>query len=156
MDKFTYFCSIFVPSVIIWQFFFTFLYSESKYQKYKFRCALDNIYSHNMSNTPSGKPPVEFKVCYRNKEFAVGVLKSDIEVHNMPRYATYQIFINGEEVACYHRLKNIAGAYYYEAMNRRHENEVTSIIYAANKKIKKLTKATRGVADGYTEYSYFK
>jgi hypothetical protein len=113
-----------------------------------------------MTNTPSGHPPAEFKVCYRNKEFTVGILKSDIEVHNMPRYTTYQIFINGNEAGCYHKMKKSdlrSGYYYsYEEINKRHRQEVAAIIYAANSLLKQQAKPKKEKKDGYTEYSYFK
>jgi hypothetical protein len=73
------------------------------------------------------------------------------------QYSTYEIFINGNKAAIYHRLEHMwMSSYYFEAVNKRHRDEVESIIYAGVKVINKLNKPVKEKKDGYTEYSYFK
>ena len=148
MNIFTEICLMVVPNAIIWCFFFTFCMTDSKYQLYRFRKALDTIGEH-LDNSSA----MELNIIHKNKKFAISIVKSEIN----SQYSTYEIFINGNKAAIYHQLKHMwMSSYYFEEVNKRHRDEVESIIYAGAKVIKKLNKPVKEKKDGYTEYSYFK
>lgn len=156
MDIFTEICLMVAPSAIVWHLFGFFVFDESRYQKYRFRKALDRIYEYIMNNTQANHPPISLNIIYKNKKFAVGIIKTEVTDY----YSTYQIFINGDEAGCYHKMKKSylrSGYYYaYEEINKRHRTEVYAIIYAAVKVLKDQEKPKKEKNDGYTEYSYFK
>jgi hypothetical protein len=153
MGLFTDICLMVVPSALVWHFFFLFCVDDSKYQKYRLRKAIENIHSYTTSNTERGHAPTEFNIIYKNKKFSIGIIVN--EVNN--RYYTYDIYINGDQAATYHRMRHAAcSSYYFEEINRRHKDEVTSIIFAANKVLKQHAKPKKEKTDGYSEYSYFK
>jgi hypothetical protein len=109
-----------------------------------------------MSNTQANHPPIEINIIYKNKKFAVGIIKTEVSSY----YSTYKIFINGNEAGCYHKMKKsylqCGYQYSYEEVNKRHRQEVTAIIYAAYSLLKQKEKPKKEKKDGYTEYSYFK
>lgn len=86
-------------------------------------------------NTKEGSAPCSVEVIYRNKLFNVGIL---FERTN-GRYGLYRIFINGEEAAKYHVLREYCGGYHctLEPVNNREENEVEKIVFAVVKTLKK-------------------
>ena len=148
MSIFTDICLIVVPSAIVWSIFFTFCATDSKYQLYRFRKALDKIDEHLNHNTA-----MELNIIHKNKKFAISIVKSKVN----SQYSTYEIFINGNKAAIYHQLQHLwMSSYYFEAVNKRHRDEVESIIYAGVRVINKLNKPVKEKKDGYTEYSYFK
>ena len=148
MNIFTEICLVVVPSAIIWCFFFTLCTTDSKYQLYRFRKALDNIGDHLDRSSE-----MELNIIHKNKKFAISIVKSDVNSH----YSTYEIFINGNKAAIYHQLMHMwMSSYHFEEVNKRHRDEVESIIYAGAKIINKLNKPVKEKKDGYTEYSYFK
>jgi hypothetical protein len=156
MNIFTEICLYVLPTVLIWHLFAIFFFDDSKFQKYRFRKALDQIHEYIMNNTQANHPPIEMNIIYKNKKFAIGIIKTEVNNH----YATYQIFINGSEAACYHKMKKSdlrSGYYYaYEEINKRHRNEVSAIVYAACSLLKQKDKPKKEKKNGYTEYSYFK
>ena len=153
MDKFVYIYTIIFVNIVFWHITLLFLSNDSKFQKARFRRAIDKIHEHIMNNTEKSHPPIELNIIYKNKKFAVGIIKDEVGYY----YSTYHIFINGEEAGCYHYLHGIGyNAYYFEAINRRHRHEVEAIIYAAANLLKRDAKAKKEKKDGYTEYSYFK
>jgi hypothetical protein len=153
MSVFTDICLVVVPSAIAWLFFFTFCATDSPVQKRRFRKAVENILEYISNHTKGGCPPTELSLIHKNKKFTIGIIKTDTNSH----YSTYRIFINGDEAAVYHRLEHMwASSYYFEAVNKRHRDEVESIIYAGNKVLKSMSKPKKEKKDGYTEYSYFK
>lgn len=155
MSTFTEICLCAVPTALVWHLFAFFFFDESRYQKWRFRNALDRIYDYIMNNTQANHPPIALNIIYKNKKFAIGIIKTEVSSH----YSTYQIFINGDEAGCYHKMKKSylrSGYYYaYDEVNKRHRTEVASIIYAATKVLKDMEKPKKVKNDGYTEYSYF-
>lgn len=147
MTTFIQICVTLVCSAIIWRFFFTFCASDSTYQLYRFRKALDSICEHlDLSSD------MELNIIHKNKKFAISIVKSNINNH----YSTYEIFINGNKAAIYHRLEHMwMSSYHFEEVNKRHRDEVESIIYAGVKAINKFNNPAKEKKDGYTEYSYF-
>lgn len=153
MDLFTDICLIMMPSVLVWHFFFLFCAEDSRYQKHRLRKAIEYINSYIISNTLDGHIPIEFNIIHKNKKFSIGIIVKEINNH----YYTYDIYINGDQAATYHRLKHLTcNSYYFEEVNRRHKGEVISIIFAANKVLKQQAKPKKEKTDGYSEYSYFK
>ena len=153
MNTFITICLYILFTGVIWQLSMLFLYSDSRFQKRRFRIALDRICEYITNNTKKNHPPVEMNIIYKNKKFAVGIIKEEVNYH----YSTYRIFINGDEAACYHQLKHMySNSYHFEEINKRHRNEVEAIIYAANTVLKQAGKPKKEKKDGYTEYSYFK
>ena len=156
MNIFTEICLYILPTTLIWHLFGFFVFDESKYQKYRFRKALDQIHEYIMNNTQANHPPIELNIIYKNKKFAVGIIKTEVSNY----YSTYQIFINGDEAGRYHKMKKsyLCSGYHYsfEEVNKRHRQEVTAIIYAANRLLKQRDKPKKEKKNGYTEYSYFK
>jgi hypothetical protein len=153
MDLFTDICLMIVPSALVWHFFFLFCADDSRYQKHRLRKAIENINSYITANTPSGHAPIEFNIIHKNKKFSIGIIVKEMN----DRYYTYDIYINGDQAATYHRLRHLTcSSYYFEEVNRRHKGEVISIILAANKALKQREKPKKEKTDGYSEYSYFK
>lgn len=153
MDKiFTDICLMVVPSALVWHIFFLFFYSDSRYQQYRLRKAIDSIDSYIDTHRDSTGGPEALNIIYKNKKFSVEVLHK--EVNRV--YSTYTVYINDAEACRYHRLKHgLSSSYHYEELNKRHRDEVEAIIYATNKVIKQQAKPKKVKNDGYTEYSYF-
>lgn len=142
-----------LPSVFIWWAFLTFVNDNSRFQKNRLRKSIDNIYSYIMANTKESHPPIEFNIIHKNKKFAIGIIKDEVNYH----YYNYRIFINGEEAGVFHILRHTClNSYHLESVNKRHCDEVTSILHAGNKVLKQMSKNKKEKKDGYTEYSYFK
>ncbi len=155
MTVFETHCVILLPSIIMWHFLLIFVTDSSRYQNYRLRCALDHIYTFgvNKKEETSSVIAPETEVTYRNKNFTVGIIKSEVNYH----YTTYRIFINGDEAGMYHKLKHdFMHSYYFEPVNRRHKDEVVSIVHAANRKIRRQNKITAEKPPRYDDYSYFK
>jgi hypothetical protein len=152
MSIFGEICLYILPVALIWHLFAIFVYEDSRYQKYRFRKALDRILSELASQVEGGTRHPVLNIIHKNKQFAIGVIHK--KVNN--QYETYTIFINGEEAGVYHRLQHdCLSSYHLEAKNHRHKDEVLSIIRAGNKMLKKQAKPKKEKKDGYTEYSYF-
>lgn len=154
ITKFMNACIVLLPSIILWHVILICFADESKVQKYRFRKALERILDHLLAaQSEGGIRFPELNIIHKNRKFAIGIIFK--EVNN--RYSTYSIFINGEEAAIFHRLKHLgSSSYYLEEANKRHKGEVISIIFAANRDIKRLNKPKKEKTDGYSEYSYFK
>ena len=150
-NKFTSGFIVLMVSIFMWHIILLCLADESKVQKYRFRKALERILAHLQTVHPKYAP--ELDIIHKNRKFAIGIIFK--EVNN--RYSTYSIFINGEGAAIFHRLEHLGySSYYLEEANKRHKGEVISIIFAANRDIKRLNKPKKEKTDGYSEYSYFK
>lgn len=156
MNIFTEICLYVLPTALIWHLFAIFFLEDSKYQKYRFRKALDRVYTYIADNAQADSTPIELNIIYKNKKFAIGIIKTEVTSY----YSTYQILINGCEAGCYHMMKksySFSGYNYsYEEINKRHRQEVTAIIYAACSLLKQKDKPKKEKKNGYTEYSYFK
>lgn len=147
MNTFFEIIFILLLSAVTWHIMLIFVTSDSRYQMYRFRKALDRIYYYVESGTGSG-----LNLIYKNKKFSVNIIREEINYC----YAVYHILINDEEAGCLHQLKHMwISSYYYEAVNKRHRDEVTAVIYATNKLIKRMEKPKQVKQDGWTEYSYF-
>jgi hypothetical protein len=143
MTKFSeiYFFALFV--VVFWHIYFLFIHYNSKYMKCRFRKALDTVVA---------LPTHDMNIIYKNKQFNVNVQHK--EVNNV--YSYYEVWINGSLAATYHRIKGMwLSSYVFAEENNRHAWEVRSIVYAANKEIKKAVKHKKVKENGFTEYSYF-
>lgn len=139
--------------VLIWWVFFTFMNDNSRFQKHRLYTSITNVHEWIINNTKEGNPPCAFSIVYKNKTFAIGIIKDEVNYH----YHTYRIFINGEEAGVYHVLRHMfLNSYYFETMNRRHESEVISILHAGNKVLRKMNKPEKTKTNGWDEYSYFK
>lgn len=146
-------CMIIVPSLLVWTFFFTVCADDSKVQKRRLRKSIERILEYINDNTKDGCPPTELNIIYKNKKFAIGIIKNEVNYH----YSTYRIFINGDEAGVYHVLHHMfLNSYYFETKNKRHESEVISILHAGNKVMKKMNKPEKIKENGWDEYSYFK
>ena len=147
------FCIMMFMNIIVLTFFLTVCSDDSKLQKYRLRCSIENIYNYIISNTKAGQCRCELNIIHKNKKFGIGIIENEVNDH----YKTYTIFINGDDAAIYHQLTHFWGcSYYYQAVNKRHKDEVISILHAGNKVIKKLQKSKEEKKDGWSEYSYFK
>lgn len=150
---FSDFCMFIVPNLLVWTFFFTVCADDSKVQKRRLRKSIERILDYISANTKESSPPTELNIIHKNKKFAIGIIKNEVNYH----YSTYRIFINGDEAGVYHRLQHMfVSSYYFEPVNKRHKDEVVSILHAGNKVIKKMQKPKKEKKDGYSEYSYFK
>jgi hypothetical protein len=150
MDRFTEICLIALPVIAIWHVFFIFIFSDSKYQKYRFRKALETIYSYSSRSGRSA----EMSIMHKNRLFTISVQHKPINAV----YSYYELFINDEFVATFHVMKNLTWLTYYlfRAESKRHSNEVRAIIYAADRFLKQEAKPKPEKKDGHEEYSYFK
>jgi len=120
--------------VFTWQLSYTFLNSDGRVQKARFRNACSYICDYIEENTKCGKPPISVEVIHKNKIFQVGILAE----RTNSKYYVYRIFINGDEAAKYHVLCHMcSNSHEYEVENQRNRNEVESIIYATRKMLKK-------------------
>jgi hypothetical protein len=132
---------------------FFFFMPDSRYQKHRIRKSLDYI-SRSIADTAVAKRAVPaIEIIYKNRRFAVGLVHK--EVNSV--YSYYEIYINGELAANYHRMRhNFFGSYYrFEEVNNRHRNEVTAIVHAAANSLRQSEKPKKVEQNGYTEYSYF-
>ena len=153
MKVFVDICCMVVPTLILWTIFFTMCTDDSKLQKYRVRCSIENIHEYIICNTKAGSAPCALNIIYKNKKFEIGIIETVVNYH----YRTYRIFINGDEAAVYHQLRHLwACSYYFEEINKRHKDEVISILHAGNKVLKKMSKQKEEKKDGWSEYSYFK
>lgn len=146
--------AIFICSelLILWVLF-TFVNDDSRFQKHRVFKSIMNVHEWIMRNNQGGHPPCAFSIVYKNKTFAIGIIKEEVNHH----YCTYRIFINGEEAGIYHILQHMfLNSYYFETMNRRHKSEVVSILHAGNKVLKSMDKPKKEKKDSWNEYSYFK
>lgn len=131
-----------------------FIADEGRFQKWRLRKALDNIVSYIDANTEGSHPPIVVSFMFKKRNFEVGVLENKVNRH----YRCHQLFINGEEVACYHCLEHLfTYSCYLENTSSRSMEEVISIVHAANKYTKKLEKETteKKIPD-WKANSYFK
>lgn len=139
--------------VLIWGSLFTFVTDDSHFQRHRVFTSTKNLYSWIIHNTEASHPPVAFDITYKNKQFAIGIIKNEVNYH----YSNYRIFINGEEAGIYHVLRHMfLNSYHFETVNRRHESEVISILHAGNKVLKKMNKQQKINTDSWDQYSYFK
>lgn len=139
--------------VFIWWTFFTFINSDSRFQKHRVFKSIVNIQEWIIHNTEMSHPPCAFNIIYKNKKFAIGIIKDEVNYH----YCTYRIFINGEEAGIYHVLHHMfLNSYYFESVNRRYESEVVSILHAGNKVLKSMERSKKEKKDSWDAYSYFK
>ena len=143
MDTFTTICLCMIPSAVVWHVFFIFFANDSRYQKYRFRKALDKLCEAQYD---------KLDIIYKNKRFSVEVVFNNIN----SVYGYYEIFINDQLAATYHKLNHACmKSYYFKEENKRHRGEVESIIYAALSVLKDKEKPKKIKNDGYTEYSFF-
>lgn len=153
MSVFTDICIIALPTVIAWHIMCIFFMPDSWYQKCRIRRSLEYVgrAASDTVVTKRSNPAVE--VIYKNRRFTVGIVRKDVNAI----YSYYEIYINGELAANYHRLKNdFIGSYYkFESVNNRHRDEVTAIVHAAARYLKQNEKPKKVKQNGYTEYSYF-
>lgn len=139
--------------VLIWWFFFTFLSDNSRFQKHRLYKAINNIDDWITNNTKCGHPPCAFNIIYKNKKFAIDIIKDEVNHH----YCTYRICINEEDAGIYHVLHHMfLNSYYFETLNKRHESEVVSILHAGNNVLKHSEKPKKEKKNSWSEYSYFK
>lgn len=139
--------------VLIWWSFFTFVNDNSRFQKHRLYTFIKNIHDWIRSNTKEGQPPCAFDIIYKNKKFAIGIIKDEVNYH----YCTYHIFINGEEAGIYHILHHMfLNSYYFETLNKRYKSEVVSILHAGNIVLKCMEKPKKEKKDSWKENSYFK
>ena len=149
-------CMYVIPFIVAMHVCFLFCSDESKYQKRKLRNRLTTINGYLIMLNETADEGIKFlnmRVICRNREFLVGVFKKDYNY----RYATYAIFINGDEAGMLHQIGDCCKSeYYFEKQNNREPYEVMEIIKAGAKEVKKLTKATTEKKASWNEYSYFK
>ena len=144
MNVFIDLCIMFVPSIIVWHLFFEFVYSTGRYQKYRFRKALEKLLL---------SPYDTIDIIHKNKKFAVHIEFKRINAH----YGYYEIYINEKLAATYHQLSHAClNSYYFSEENKRHQSEVDSIVYATCKVLKDKEKPKKVKHNGWDEYSYFK
>lgn len=143
MKVFNELCVMFIPSILVWHLFAWFLFSDGRYQKYRFRKALDKLYN---------VPYDVIDIIHKNKKFSVEVKFKKINAH----YGYYEIFINEKLAATYHQLSHTClNSYYFSEENKRHQSEVASIIYATCKVLKDKEKPKKIKAGSWAEHSYF-
>ena len=153
MNLFNELCIMFVPGILVWHIFFIFFMSDGRYQKYRVRKSLENIHRYQLDHKGDKTVPPEVSVTFKNRNFKVGVIKTD----SNRQYSTYRIFINGEEAGVYHRLEHcVLSSYYFEEQNHRMSHEVVGILHAASKKIKREERTTTEKPMKSDDYSYFK
>lgn len=139
--------------VLIWWVFFTFISTNSRFQKHRLWKSIQNILVYVDAHTKKNHSPVEFDIFYKNKKFAIGVIKNEVNYY----YSNYSVFINGEAAGIYHVLRHLClNSYHFETKNGRHESEIISILHAANKVLKKMNKTQKINTDSWNQYSYFK
>lgn len=144
MDKLITICQVMLPSIAVWHVFAIFVYSDSPYQKRRFRKALEKI---NESCCD------KYNIIHKNKQFTVEVSLKKLNAV----YSYYEIFINDKIAATYHILTDtFRNSYQFKEENKRHRYEVESIVYATDRHIKLLDKPKKEKVDGYSEHSYFK
>jgi hypothetical protein len=152
MSIFEEICLCVLPSALIWHLFAFFVFSDSRFQKYRLRKALEKILNHLATAEESGVRFPELSIIYKNRRFSIGIVYKEIN----SQYSTYEIFINGADAGVYHRLKhNCCSTYYLEPLNKRHATEVRSIVMAGDRVLKKMSRPKKEKKNGYTEYSYF-
>ena len=152
MNLFNELCIMFVPGILVWHIFFIFFMSDGRYQKYRVRKSLENIYKYQLDHKGDRTVPPEVCVTFKNRNFKVGIVKTD----SNRQYSTYRIFINGDEAGIYHRLEHfVLSSYYFEEQNHRLSHEVVAILHAASKKIKREERTTTEKPIT-SDYSYFK
>ena len=153
-------CWSIIPAILGLHFIFLRIDDNSKYQKRKLRASLVRIHSYitqlNLEYI-DGIKFHELKVIYKNKEFNIGVHKTD---HNS-RYCYYEIFINGDKAGTLHEVGDSLNSYYYfETENHRVKWEVMAIINVGAKQAKKeIDKRTEKLVKEtltWDNYSYFK
>lgn len=150
MEFFVRLCQYFFTSCVVWSLAAYYFSDSSPRQQKRLQDSLELIYAHLKKKDTV--VPASYVVTYKNKTFEVGVLETEVN-----RYITYRIFINGEEAGCFHILRHIyKNTYYFEPINRRHEDEVRAIIRAAAKQLREQIKANKTKTNYYSEYSYFK
>ena len=133
MEFFTKLCMFVLFSGLGVQTATHFFADSSPRQLKKLEYALRRIYVYIDDNTKYGHPPIEYKFTYRNKNFAIGVLKEKVD-----RYTKFRVFINGDEAGCLHELYGFASyKYYFESLNNKPEDEVRDIVIAAFKQLDK-------------------
>jgi hypothetical protein len=152
MDTFTDLVIYLFTTALVWHVGLIFFAPDSRYQKYRFRKALDRVHEYGIKNATNEVAPVDLNLIYKNKKFSISLLK---EVVNS-RYSIYRVYINGEEAGRYHQLQHAClSSYYYEEVNKRHRDEVESIVYAARKVLRDKERPKKIKNNGYTEYSFF-
>ena len=148
-------CWSVIPAILGFHFINLVLSDDSKYQKNRLRNSLTRIHSYIDTLNACYHDGVRFhevKVIYKNREFGIGVHKTD---HSY-RYTTYEIFINGDAAGTLHQVGDCCQTYYYfEKQNHRMVSEVMSIVHAGAKEVKKLTDATTEKTASCNMYSYF-
>ena len=149
-----------LPAVLFFHYIFLFVDDGSRFQKNRLRKSIEEIYKHIVLMNETccdGVKFHEFRLIYKNREFFIGIHKKELS----NRYTTYSIFINGDEAGMFHQVGDCCSRqYYFEALNKKCKYEVTEIMHAAAKEVRKQNKeSTKKVArtlSSGNEYSYFK
>jgi hypothetical protein len=146
-------CFVGFCAILFLHYIFLFVDEDSKFKKNRFRKSIEEVYKHIATSTKNDVMFRTVDVIYKNKEFAIGIVKKEYSF----RYTTYEIFINGDEAGTFHILGDCCKKYYYfETENNRYKHEVMDIVRAGAKEVKKLNKATTEKTNSWNEYSYFK
>ena len=129
--------------------------------------ATDAKAGHYLSISPRLKQKVhKLRIVWENDTPKNALIQLDFgnktdkkELNN--RYTTYSLFINGDEAGMFHQVGDCCSRqYYFEALNKRCKYEVTEIMHAAAKEIRKQNKESAkkvtGTLSSSNEYSYFK
>ena len=144
MKVFNELCIMLLTDIIVLHIFAEFFYSTGRFQKYRFRKALDKLYN---------APYDVIDIIHKNKKFSVEVKLKKLNAH----YGYYEIFINEKLAATYHQLSHAClNSYYFSEENKRHQSEVESIVYAACKVLKDNEKSKKIKSGSWEETSYFK
>lgn len=146
---FIFACAVFAMWQLMWFFFF----DCGRIQKWRLRKSIDVVAKYIKYNTKQGTPPAQFTFLYKNKEFKVSIVETEVNWH----YRNYQISINGEHVATYHCLKHMfLNSYCLESTSHRDMGEVTRLLQVAKKRINKLEQETvEKKTPFWQENSYF-
>ena len=143
MKIFTELCVMFLVDIIVLHIFAEFFYSTGRYQKYRFRKALEKLLL---------SPHDTLDIIYKNKKFSLHIEFKRINTH----YGYYEIYINKNLAATYHQLSHTCfNSYQFSEENQRHQCEVESIVYAACKVLKYEENPKKVKTGSWEEHSYF-
>ena len=143
MTLFNELCVMFVPGILVWHIMFIFFLQDSRFQKYRFRKSLEALYESAYDS---------FDIIHKNRKFNVEVDRKKVN----DTYSYYEIYVNGSLAATYHQLQHTyLNSYFFREENKRHRDEVESIIRATCRVLKDKEKPKKVKNDGYNEYSYF-
>jgi hypothetical protein len=148
-----YWLLMFAIGITTWQLMWFFFIDDGRVQKWRLRKSVDAIRRYIKNNIIQGGLPTALTITYRNKTFEIGILEEEVNYY----YKYYHIFINGDDAAKYHCLKHCClNSYQLEMLNGRWSHEVTEILHAGRKHLKKLERAAdKNAIPEYKEKSYF-